>query len=110
LILNKLVWSDKNKNLFSFFDSNHRINGLQMISWTRNRLSFVEGPAVATRAVSAPVPVPATAMTFSPMRMHPPSQAIKRISRQTLTPWPKETKDQIFKFDKSYYLPLYFQI
>ena len=38
------------------------------------------GAALARRAVSAPDPVPATAMTFSPSPIQPPSHAIIMIS------------------------------
>ena len=41
--------------------------GLQMIWLTRSDATAVLDAAVATIAVSAPLPVPATATTFSPM-------------------------------------------
>jgi len=62
------------------------LRGLHRISLTRSLLKCCDEAANMTRAVSDPRPVPAMAITCSPLVTSPPSAAMTTISTHTFTP------------------------
>ena len=66
------------------------------------------GAAVATTAVSAPFPVPPTAITFSPCWTRPPLQAMSVISTHTLIPWQNVRRMLAIAFGALVLLPFQF--